>query len=107
QQLRGGEPGVAVAEGGLRVRIGGSLVAATGVGDRVSLEEERDARLQRRAAGSLGGARMTAERMCGSKRRGANGGELTARNGGDGKIRLVGRHRCDPWWRGENLLPIA
>ena len=44
QQLRRGEPGIAVAERGLR--IGGRvLAAAAGVGDRIALEQDRLPRL--------------------------------------------------------------
>ena len=54
QQLGGGEPGVAAAEGLLRVR-GGVVAFAAGVGDRVALEQDglagADERLRGAAAG--------------------------------------------------------
>ena len=54
QQLGGGEPGVAVAEGGLRVG-GGVVLFAAGVGDRIALEQDRLAGCdQRLPAGAVG-----------------------------------------------------
>ena len=49
QQLRGGEPGVAAAECGLRVGQRVVLLAA-GVGDRIALEQNRLARLDQRSS---------------------------------------------------------
>ena len=107
QQLRRGEPRVAVAERGLRVRFARRLATAAGVGDRVALEEERDAWFQRRTAGGFGGMRIAVERMRGGERSGADRGKLSARNG---RVLRDSTRRAASFrlqWRCEKRLPIA